>query len=189
MTSSKQQRARPTVRMKTEYPLGLTKKAKLLAILPALLAVYMLWLSISAFRSFHPKDSARYTFGLPPLAIALTLVGFAAYIPRKMCRGSINLLESGVEFNPGDHDLNVHLPWNDLLFSATRNPQQMLRSLTLAHRQRTMVFYDIFLPDFDLLVETISRRKSRQVSTNNDGGLKIDSGRIGHIDPRMRGGG
>ncbi|MFN8607599.1 MAG: hypothetical protein U0931_08710 [Vulcanimicrobiota bacterium] len=159
----------------------------MVAVLPVLLSVYMLWLGLSAFHSFHPKDSARYMFGLPPLCIAVTLIGFMVYIPRKMCRGSVNLLESGVEFNPGDHDLNVHFAWNDLLFSATRNPQQMLRSLQLAHRDRTMVFYDLFLPDFDLLVETITRRKSRQVSTNNDGGLKIDSGRIGHIDPRMRG--
>lgn len=173
--------------MKTEYPLALTKKAKMLAILPILLAVWMIGLSISAFRGFHPKDPARYTFGLPPLCLAVVLVGALVYIPRKLCRGSVNLLESGVEFNPGDHDLNVHFPWNDLLYSATRNPQQMLRSIQLAHRDRRMVFYDLFLPDFDLLVETITRRKTRQVATKNDGDLKIDSGRIGHIDPRMRG--
>jgi len=173
--------------MKTEFPLKLTKKAKLLAILPGLLALYMLWLGISAFRGFHPADSARYTFGLPPIAIALTLVGFLIAVPRKMCRGSVNLLESGVEFNPGDHDLNVHFPWNDLLFAATRNPQQMMRSVQLVHRDRKMVFYDLFMPDFDLLVETIARRKSKKVGTAGDAGLKIDSGRIGHIDPRMRG--
>ena len=173
--------------MKTEYPLALTKKAKLLAILPALLAVYMLWIGFSTFRSFHPKDPSRYTFGLPPVAISLALVGFLIVVPRKMCRGSIHLLESGVEFNPGDHDLNVHFPWGDLVFAATRNPQQMMRSIQLSHRDRKMVFYDLFLPDFDLLVETIAKRKSRQASTSSDGGLKIDSGRIGHIDPRMRG--
>lgn len=175
--------------MKTEYPLALTKKAKVLAVLPALLALYMGWLGISAFRSFHPADSSRYTFGLPPLVIAATLVGFLIVAPRKLCRGSVNLLESGVEFNPGDHDLNVHFPWNDLLFAATRNPQQMMRSIQLVHRDRKMVFYDLFMPDFDLLVETISRRKTKQANTSSDGGLKIDSGRIGHIDPRMRGGG
>ena len=173
--------------MKTEYPLKLTKKAKLLAILPALLAVYMFWLGISAMRGFHSADPSRYTFGLPPLIIAATLVGFLILVPRKMCRGSVNLLESGVEFNPGDHDLNVHFPWNDLLFAATRNKQQMMRTIQLVHRNRKMVFYDLFLPDFDLLVETISRRKTKQANTSNDGGLKIDSGRIGHIDPRMRG--
>lgn len=173
--------------MKTEYPLALTKKAKLLAILPALLAVYMFWLGVSAFRGFHPADSSRYTFGLPPIAISLALVAFLVVAPRKLCRGSVNLLDSGIEFNPGDHDLNVHFPWNDLLFAATRNPQQMMRSLQLVHRNRKMVFYDLFLPDFDLLVETVSRRKSRKAPSDADGGLKIDSGRIGHIDPRMRG--
>lgn len=175
--------------MKTEYPLALTKKAKLLAILPALLALYMFWLGVSSFRSFHPADSARYTFGIPPMILSITLIGFLVMLPRKMCRGSVNLLESGIEFNPGDHDLNVHFPWNDLLFAATRNPQQMMRSIQLVHRDRKMVFYDLFMPDFDLLVETVSRRKSRKTSVNNDGGLKIDSGRIGPIDPRMRGGG
>ena len=104
-----------------------------------------------------------------------------------MCRGRVSVLDSGVEFNPGDHDLNVHFPWNDLLFSATRNPQQMMRSIQLAHRNRKMVFYDLFMPDFDLLVATIAKRKSRQASTGSDGGLKIDSGRVGHIDPHMRG--
>lgn len=173
--------------MKTEFPLKLTKKAKLLAILPALLALYMFWLGISAFRSFHPADPSRYTFGLPPIAIALTLVGFLFAVPRKMCRGSVNLLESGIEFNPGDHDLNVHFPWNDLLFAATRNPQQMMRSIQLVHRDRKLIFYDLFMPDFDLMVETVARRKSKKVTTGGDAGLKIDSGRIGHIDPRMRG--
>ena len=173
--------------MKTEFPLKLTKKAKLLAILPALLALYMFWLGISTFRSFHPADPSRYTFGLPPIAIALTLVGFLIAVPRKMCRGSVNLLESGIEFNPGDHDLNVHFPWNDLLFAATRNPQQMMRSIQLVHRDRKLIFYDLFMPDFDLMMETIARRKSKKVTTSGDAGLKIDSGRIGHIDPRMRG--
>jgi len=147
----------------------------------------MLYLGISTFRSFHPKDPSRYAFGLPPIAISLGLVGFLIVLPRKMCRGTVNLLDSGVEFNPGDHDLNVHFPWQDLLFSATRNRQQMMRSIQIAHRDRKMVFYDLFLPDFDLLLDTIAKRKSRQASTSNDGGLKIDSGRIGHIDPRMRG--
>ena len=173
--------------MKTEFPLKLTKKAKLLAILPALLALYMFWLGISTFRSFHPADPSRYSFGLPPIAIALTLVGFLIAVPRKMCRGSVNLLESGIEFNPGDHDLNVHFPWNDLLFAATRNPQQMMRSIQLVHRDRKLIFYDLFMPDFDLMMETIARRKSKKVTTSGDAGLKIDSGRIGHIDPRMRG--
>lgn len=174
--------------MKTEYPLALTKKAKLLAVLPGLLALYMGWLGISAFRSFHPADPSRYTFGLPPMLLAVVLIAFLFIVPRKLCRGSVNLLESGVEFNPGDHDLNVHFPWNDLLFAATRNKQQMMRSIQLVHRNRKMVFYDLFMPDFDLLVETISRRKTKQANTSSDGGLKIDSGRIGHIDRGMRGG-
>ena len=147
----------------------------------------MLYMGISAFRSFHPLDSSRYIFGLPPVALAAVILGCMATMPRKFCRGTIHIRESGVEFNPGDHDLNVHFPWKDLFFSATQNKQQMVRSLVLVHRERKMIFYDLFTRDYDLLVAAITRVKARSNKTQVDGGLKIDSGRIGDIDPRIRG--
>ncbi len=159
----------------------------MLAVLPVALAVYMVVMGVSAFMSFHPRDSGRYLFGFPPVAIAALIVGTLVSIPRKLCRGAILVLDSGVEYNPGDHDLNVHFPWNDLVFSAPKGKQQMVRSLILAHRDRKMVFYDIFVPDFELLVAAIARRKTRLQSSATDGSLKIDSGRIGHVGPGMGG--
>lgn len=172
---------------KSDFPLKVTKKAKLLAILPVALAVYMFFMGISTFRSFHPNDSSRYAFGLPPIAISILVLASLIATPRKMCRGTVSVRDSGIEFNPGDHDLNVHFPWKDLIYSAPRNAQQMVRSLILVHRDRKMIFYDLFMPDFDLLVAAITRRKTKTTSTQVDAGLKIDSGRIGHIDPHMRG--
>lgn len=177
----------PAPKVKTDFRLGVTKKAKLLAVLPAFLAFYMLFMGVSAFRSFHPMDSSRYTFGLPPICIAVAILVTLAAMPRKFCRGSIHVRDTGVEFNPGDHDLNVHFPWNDLIFQATQNKQQMVRSLILVHRDRKMVFYDLFTHDYELLVASIARRKNKSAQTQSDGGLKIDSGRIGNIDPRMTG--
>jgi hypothetical protein len=164
-----------------------TNKAKMLAILPAFLSFYMLFMGISAFRSFHPLDSSRYTFGLPPICIAVAILVTLVAMPRRFCKGSVHVRDTGIEFNPGDHDLNVNFPWNDLIFAATQNKQQMIRTLVLVHRDRKMVFYDIFTQDFDLLVAAITRRKSKSAQTQADGGLKIDSGKIGHLDRGMTG--
>lgn len=185
--SSQRTRAPAAPKAKSDFPLKVTKKAKLLAILPVAIAIYMLFLGFSIFRSFHPKDSSRYTFGLPPIAISVLVLGALIATPRKMCNGVVSVRDTGIEYNPGDHDLNVHFPWNDLIFSAPRNAQQMVRSLILVHRDRKLVFYDLFMPDFDLLVAAITRRKTKSVSTQVDSGIKIDSGRIGQIDPRMKG--
>lgn len=159
----------------------------MLAILPVVIAIYMLFMGVSAIRSFHPQDSSRYMFGLPPLALSALILGVMIALPRKFCRGTIHVRDSGIEFNPGDHDLNVNFPWNDLVFSATKNKQQMIRSIILVHRDRKMVFYDVFTHDFDALVAAVSRRKTRSTTSAQDGGLRIDSGRIGQVDSRMTG--
>ena len=174
-------------KVKSEFPLAVTKKAKILALLPVCLAVYMLFLGASTFHSFHPLDPSRYLLSLPPVAISLLTLGTLFAIPKKMCTGVIYVRDSGVEYNPGDHDLNVNFPWNDLIFSAPPNRQQMMRKLILAHRDKKLVIYDLFLPDFDLLLVAIGRRKNLTRATQGDAGLKIDSGKIGDIDPRMTG--
>lgn len=166
------------------FPLAVTKKARMISILPWMLAIYMVYMSFSAMSTFHPQDPARYMFGLPPLAIAVLIVATLFYIPNRMAVGKITVLDSGVEWDPGRRDLNMHFPWGDLMFSAPRNSQQLVRSLLLAHRDKKLLVYDFFLPDFDLLVQTITKRKSRSNSKSAMDGIKIDSGRVGNMPPR-----
>ena len=149
-----------------------------------MLAIYMVFMSVSTMRTFHPRDAARYMFGLPPLAIAVAIVATLLYIPRRMAVGSISVRDSGVEWDPGRHDLNLHFPWGDLMFSAPRNPQQLVRSLLLVHRDKKLIVYDFFLPDFDTLVQLIAKRKSKSTSQSGMDGIKIDSGRVGNMPPR-----
>ena len=177
----------PAPKVKTDFRLGVTKKAKLLAVLPAFLAFYMLFMGVSAFRSFHPLDSSRYTFGLPPICIAVAILVTLAAMPRKFCRGSIHVRDTGVEFNPGDHDLNVHFPWNDLIFQATQISQRHTDSSLFNPCNPSIFVYNLFTHDYELLVASIARRKNKSTQTQSDGGLKIDSGRIGNIDRGMTG--
>lgn len=135
-------------------------------------------------RSFHPSDPSRYLFGLPPLSIAALLAGVLVYIPRKMAVGRVTVTQTGIEWDPGKHDLNIHFPWKDLLYSAPRNPQQMVRSLLLVHRDYKLLLYDFFVPDFELLVSLIAKKKSGAASLSAADGLKIDSGRVGSMPPR-----
>jgi hypothetical protein len=164
--------------------LAVTKKAKVISILPWLLAIYMVFMSFSTMRTFHPKDPARYMFGLPPLAIAVAIVGTLFYIPRRMALGKITVLDSGVEWDPGRHDLNLHFPWQDMMFSAPRNQQQLVRSLLIVHRDKKLMVYDFFVPDFDLLVQAIAKRKTKSTAQSGMDGIKIDSGRVGNMPPR-----
>ena len=138
-------------------------------------------------RGFHPSDPSRYLFGLPPIGLAISLLATIFYYPKKMCQGVISVTPTGVEFDPGLHDLNMHFPWGDLIFSAPRNPQQMIRSLLVAHRDKKLLLYDFQVPQFDQLLTEITKRKGKSAAAAKDGGLKIDSGRIGDIDPRMTG--
>lgn len=174
-------------RARIDFPLGLTKKAKALAIFPLALSLYLIFMGFSYFRSFHPSDPSRYLFGLPPIALAISMLGALAYYPRKMCQGVVSVTPTGVEYDPGRHDLNLHFPWSDLLYSAPRNPQQMIRSLLIAHRDKKLLLYDFQVPGFNQLVAEIAKRKGKSNEANKDGGMKIDSGRIGDIDPRMTG--
>jgi hypothetical protein len=168
--------------------MGLTKKAKTLAFLPLCPALYMLYLGFSTMRGFHPSDPARYMFGLPPLVIAVCIVAILVKIPRRFAKGRITLRDTGIEYDPGSHDLNLHFPWGDLLFSAPRSPQQMVRSLLLVHRDKKVLIYDLFMPNFEVLMTEVTRRKGRHSSAQAaGGGLKIDSGKVGNIDPRMTG--
>lgn len=184
-----QQRGKPGVatRARIEFRLGLTKKAKALAVFPAVLGLYLLFMGFSYFRSFHPSDPARYLFGLPPVALSLSLFGLMFYYPRKMCQGVVSVTPTGVEYDPGRHDLNLHFPWGDMLYSAPKNPQQMIRSLLICHRDKKLLLYDFQVPQFDLLLAEVTKRKGKSNAAAKDGGLKIDSGRIGDIDPRMTG--
>lgn len=172
---------------RTEFPLRPTNKAKTLAVLPLVLAVYLAYYGVSTFLSFHPADEMRYAMGLPPIGLAILLLAVLVVIPKKMCRGTIRILDTGIEFDPGNHDLNQHFPWRDLIFSCPGSPQRMVRTLLLIHREKKLLVYDLFVPHFSQLLEEIQRRKPKSAGLNSDAGIKIDSGKLGNIDRGMTG--
>lgn len=149
------------------FTLGVTKKARALAVLPVLLSGYLLFESIQIFRQFAPSDSSKYFYCTPPLLLATVLIGTLVWIPRQMSKGQLILTRSGIEYDPGRHDLNMNFPWNGMIFSAPANPQQMVRSLLIAYRDRRVLLYDLFVPQFDDLVAEIKKRKKQAANAES----------------------
>lgn len=164
-------------KIKTVFPLGMTRKAKLLSIPPLVISIYMIMMGVSFFRSFHPADSSRYIYSLPPIAVALAILGVLFTIPRKMCQGRIELTTNGIEWDPGREDLNASFPWSESVISVPASPQATLRTLLVAYRDRKILLYDLFVPDFDTLVAHILKRKGRGLS-NDVPSVKLESGRV-----------
>jgi hypothetical protein len=157
----------------------MTKKAKLLSIPPLVISVYMIMMGVSFFRSFHPADSSRYLYSFPPIIVAVCILVVLFMIPRKMCQGRIELKESGIEWDPGRDDLNASFPWSESVISVPASPQATLRTLLIAYRDRKVLLYDLFVPDFDVLVAHILKRKGRGMAGGPDApSVKLESGRV-----------
>lgn len=174
--------------MKTVYPLGLTRKARLLSVVPVLISLYMLWVGISAFRSFHPADPSRYLYSFPPITLALAVLGMLIAIPKRICQGQIILRPEGIEWDPGPHALNVVFPWKESVISAPQGPQKSIRTLLIAFHDEKVLIYEFLMPDFDLLVATILKRRGTGLSgMAEEAAVRIDSGKVGHVDRSLTG--
>lgn len=138
----------------------------------------MFMMGVSFFRSFHPADPSRYLYALPPIVVSICILVTMVMIPLKMCRGRIELKESGIEWDPGRADLNAVFPWTESIVSAPASPQATMRTLLLAHRDRKVLLYDLFVPDFDMLVAHIMKRRGRGLSSHQEPSVKLESGRV-----------
>lgn len=124
---------------------------------------YLTYTGLGFLAAFHPRDPARWIFVLPVFGLAAMMALVLALIPVVFCSGRVRLDLGGVHYDPGWGRRRRHYPWTDLLVQTSLGEHRPLRRLILMRRstQDSLVFYDLFLPQFDDLAARLVSNKQR----------------------------
>lgn len=157
----------------------MTKKAWGLSAIPAVLILWLLWMSISYNSLFSMQDSSRWLFVLPPVLLALIIAAAMARVAMTFLGTKITLSPTHLSVEGKSEKHNVQVAWKSLIYTPPK-AGGFLRVLAVASNERTTNIYEIFTPGFEFLCKEVAKRKTFSISSDSMGNMVIDSGKLGH---------
>lgn len=177
-TDSGKIQAAVTQEVPLEFKSALSAKALMLAVAPVAIASYLIFMGSSTNAKFAPDDYSRLPFVLGP-------IGFGAFILISLIVGTFQQLKKKlilgrreVIFDSGKLDSNFSSSWSNLAYSPPHPGKRLVRSLLLGDGAKFVVFYDIFVPNFDSMVEELDKRKGHAAMSSGRMRMGDSSGRL-----------
>ncbi len=177
-TDSGKIQAAVTQEVPLEFKSSLSGKALMLGLAPLAISAYLIYMGTSTNSKFAPDDYSRLPFVVGP-------IGFGAFILIALLVGTYQQLKKKlivgrreVIYDSGRLDTNFSSSWSNLAYSPPHPGKRLIRSLLLGDGAKFAVFYDIFVANFDQMVDELDKRKGQSAMSSGRMRMGGDSGRL-----------
>ena len=161
-----------------EYRPSLTRKALTLSLAPLAIAAYLIMMGVSVNGKFAPDDMSRLPFVLAPITFGAFIIIALVVGTYQQLRKKLTIGRREVIYEASQVAFNFSSTWSNLAYSPPQPGKRLVRSLLLGDGSKFAQFYDIFMPQFDAMVDDLDKRKQQASMSSGRMRMGGDSGRL-----------